>query len=383
MKNWDVIIIGGGIIGLSLSLELRKNGATVLIVERGEPGREASYAAGGMLVDCSIETAPGLQALATASARMYPEFAHELEVESGMKVDLREQGTLLTLSAKHIRHPDLMTAALSPADLRTLEPTMVNLCLDEEFDPKEELNPLESEMAVEAMHPSVYYIKERSVDPRALTTAAIKAAKHREVDFSSGDPVTSVDQAEGRVAGVTTTKTTFHAPTVVNCAGAWSSQIQPHAFPTRPVKGQMLCLVAPRTLLKHVIRTPEVYLIPRSDGRIIVGTTVEEAGFDKRTDAGTIQGLHRAAIAVVPELRNAKILEDWAGLRPGTPDALPILGATSMPGYYVATGHFRDGILLAPVTARVMAQVMDGRNPDYDLAAFSPDRFSTLVSKAE
>ncbi|MFY9791953.1 MAG: FAD-dependent oxidoreductase, partial [Candidatus Sulfotelmatobacter sp.] len=178
-------------------------------------------------------------------------------------------------------------------------------------------------------------------------------------------------------------KTTFHAPTVVNCAGAWSSQIQPHAFPTRPVKGQMLCLVAPRTLLKHVIRTPEVYLIPRSDGRIIVGTTVEEAGFDKRTDVGTIQGLHRAAIAVVPELRNAKILEDWAGLRPGTPDALPILGATSMPGYYVATGHFRDGILLAPVTARVMAQVMDGRNPDYDLAAFSPDRFSTLVSKAE
>ena len=127
MKNWDVIIIGGGIIGLSLSLELRKNGATVLIVERGEPGREASYAAGGMLVDCSIETAPGLQALATASARMYPEFAHELEVESGMKVDLREQGTLLTLSAKHIRHPELMTAALSPADLRTLEPAMVNL----------------------------------------------------------------------------------------------------------------------------------------------------------------------------------------------------------------------------------------------------------------
>lgn len=376
MKNWDVIIIGGGIIGLSLSLEFRKKGATVLIVERGEPGREASYAAGGMLVDCSIETPAALQSLATASARMYPEFAHGLEVESGMKVDLRDEGTLLSLSSKHIRHPGLMTAALSPAHLRTLEPNMVTLSLDQEFDPKEEFDPLESEMALEAMHPSFYYIKERSVDPRALTAAAIKAAKHRGVDFSSGDLVTSVNQADGRGAGVTTTKTTFHAPTVVNCAGAWSSQIQPHAFPTRPVKGQMLCLVAPRMLLKHVIRTSEVYLIPRSDGRIIVGTTVEEAGFNKRTDVAAIQRLHRAAIALVPELRNAKLLEDWAGLRPGTPDALPILGATSMPGYYVATGHFRDGILLAPITARVMAQVIEGRNPDHDLSAFSPARFA-------
>ncbi|MFY9790447.1 MAG: FAD-dependent oxidoreductase, partial [Candidatus Sulfotelmatobacter sp.] len=299
MKNWDVIIIGGGIIGLSLSLELRKNGATVLIVERGEPGREASYAAGGMLVDCSIETAPGLQALATASARMYPEFAHELEVESGMKVDLREQGTLLSLSAKHIRHPEFTGAGLYPADLSELEPAMVKLTLDQEFDLKERgIEP--EEVATLNEIQDFYCLKERSVDPRALTTAAIKAAKHREVDFSSGDPVTSVKQADRRVVGVTTTKTTFHAPRVVNCAGAWSSQIQPHAFPTRPVKGQMLCLVAPRMLLKHVIRTPEVYLIPRSDGRIIVGTTVEEAGFDKRTDVGTIQGLHRAAIALVP-----------------------------------------------------------------------------------
>ena len=235
------------------------------------------------------------------------------------------------------------------------------------------------EPAIEATHSAFYYIKERSVDPRALTTAAIKAAKHRGVDFSSGDPVTSVNQADGSLI-VTTTKTTFHAAKVVNCAGAWSGQIAPYAFPTRPVKGQMLCLVAPsRTLLKHVIRTSEVYLIPRSDGRIIVGTTVEEAGFDKRTEVSTIQRLHHAAIALVPELRNAKILEDWAGLRPGTPDGLPILGATSMPGYYAATGHFRDGILLAPITARLMAQLIDGDVPDHELSAFSPARFAGLV----
>jgi len=182
--------------------------------------------------------------------------------------------------------------------------------------------------------------------------------------------------AEGRVTGVTTNKTSFHAPKVVNCAGAWSGKIAPHSFPTRPVKGQMLCLVMPsRTLLKHVIRSPHAYLIPRSDGRLLVGATVEEAGFNKRTDPATIQGLHRAALELVPQLREAKILEDWAGLRPGTPDALPILGATETPGYYVATGHFRDGILLAPITAQVMSAVIEGRRPEHDLSAFSPARF--------
>jgi glycine oxidase len=140
----------------------------------------------------------------------------------------------------------------------------------------------------------------------------------------------------------------------------------------------MLCLLSPaRELLKHVIRTPEVYLIPRSDGRILVGATVEEAGFDKRTDIETIQKLHRAAVALVPELGNGKILEDWAGLRPRTPDSLPILGTTATPGYYVATGHFRDGILLAPITARVMAQIIAGNRPEHDLSAFSSDRFAS------
>ena len=138
----------------------------------------------------------------------------------------------------------------------------------------------------------------------------------------------------------------------------------------------MLCLAMPsRDLLNHVVRSPEVYLIPRSDGRLLVGATVEEAGFDKRTDPATIQRLHKAAIALVPKLADAKFLDAWAGLRPGTPDNLPILGATATSGYYVATGHFRDGILLAPVTAQVMAQMITGGKPEHDLSAFSPSRF--------
>jgi glycine oxidase len=128
-------------------------------------------------------------------------------------------------------------------------------------------------------------------------------------------------------------------------------------------------------VVRHVIRAPEVYLVPRSDGRIVIGSTLEEAGFDKRTDADTIQRLYQAAIRLVPELEEARILQDWAGLRPGTPDDLPILGATTTRGYFVATGHFRDGILLSPVTAHIMAQVITGAKRDYDISAFSPLRF--------
>ena len=351
MKTWDVIIIGGGIIGLSLSIELRKHGASVLVVERGEPGREASHAAGGMLVDCPLETKPALQPLATASAKMYPEFAYELEVESGMKVDLRDDGTILFLSEEH----GSRSAQFPSSSIAELEPILA------------ESNPEETAV----------YLQERSVDPRALTAAAWKTAKNRGVDFSSGDPVTSVNLSDSHASGVTTTKTSFLSEKVVNCAGAWSGQIGPLSFPTRPVKGQMLCLVMPsRNLIKHVIRSPKAYLIPRSDGRLLVGATVEEAGFDKRTDLATIQRLHRAALELVPKLRDARILEDWAGLRPGTPDALPILGATEIPGYYVATGHFRDGILLAPITAKVMAHVIEGAESKYDLKAFSPSRFT-------
>jgi glycine oxidase len=352
VKTWDVIIIGGGIIGLSLAIALRKRGATVLIVERGEPGREASHAAGGMLVDCLLETPAALQSLATASARMYPEFAHQVEIESGMKVDLRDQGTIWFPSAEHLQQAK--TSGFLRASLQELEPALAETNLKR----------------------PAFYLQERSVDPRSLSKAAWQAAKHRGVDFSSGDEVTAVTITDGRATGISTTKTAFHAAKTVNCAGAWSGQIGPHRFPTRPVKGQMLCLLMPSpAFLKHVIRAPQAYLIPRTDGRLLVGATVEEAGFDKRTDIPTIQRLHRAALALIPELRQAKILEDWAGLRPGTPDALPILGETSTPGYYVATGHFRDGILLAPITAEVMTAIIEGRVPEYDLTVFSPARF--------
>jgi glycine oxidase len=185
----------------------------------------------------------------------------------------------------------------------------------------------------------------------------------------------------GLASGVATTKTSYSAAKVVNCAGAWAGTIAPHEFPTRPVKGQMVCFVmARRDLLQHVVRSPEIYLIPRSDGRLLAGATVEEAGFDKCTVPDTIQSLERAATRMLPELKEARILEAWAGLRPGTPDALPILGSTPTPGYFVATGHFRDGILLAPITARVMAQIVSGENPQENLQSFSAARFAACAA---
>jgi glycine oxidase len=372
VKSWDVIVVGAGIIGLSLARELRKGGMSVLVVDRGEPGREASWAAGGMLVACGLETPPPLRPLAEASARMYPEFVHELEDESRRKIDLRDLGTLLFLdwglellpSERGQVAPSagsgqaLATAGEAPAPLSSGDVNQI-------------------EPALRLRDGAVLHLKERSVDPRDLTSAALAAARHRGVDFSSGDEVLAVEVADGKAAGVRTNKTRFAAGTVINCAGAWAGQIAPYAFPTRPVKGQMLCVAMPeKNLLRHVVRTPDVYLIPRSDGRMLIGATVEEAGFDKQTVPATIQKMRRAALDLVPKLENAKILEAWAGLRPGTPDALPILGGTSTPGYFVATGHFRDGILLAPVTARVIRQLVTGQTPGFDLAPFSAARFS-------
>jgi glycine oxidase len=241
--------------------------------------------------------------------------------------------------------------------------------------PLAELEPALSDSL--AAHSTAVFVKERCVDPRHLTTAAIAAARHRGIDFSSGDHVLAVEVADGKASGVRTNKTQFAAGMVVNCAGAWAGQIGPHSFPTRPVKGQMLCVIMPeKELVRHVVRTPDIYLIPRSDGRMLIGATVEEAGFDKQTVPETIEKLRRSAIDLIPKLSEARILEAWAGLRPGTPDGLPILGATPTPGYFVATGHFRDGILLAPVTARVMGQMLTGQRSEIDISKFSSSRFA-------
>jgi glycine oxidase len=359
VKSWDAIIVGGGIIGLSLAISLRKQGLRVLVVERGEPGREASHAAAGMLAGSGSEIPAALKPLSEESARMYPEFVHELEDESGTRVDLRDQGTILV--SEDGRFPE-KAERFAWDQLHTLEPTLIGA--------EPGIRPqcgMESRQAA--------FLTECSVDPRALVSAALKAAKHRGVDISSGTEVRKISVEADRVAGLETDKTSYAAPKVVNCAGAWAGCIGPERFPVRPVKGQMLAVVGGPGL-KHVIRSEKVYLVPRSDGRIVIGSTLEDAGYDKQTDVDTIHRLFQAAVELVPGLAGSKQHEAWAGLRPGTPDELPILGETSLEGYFVATGHYRDGILLAPVTAQLMADLILVKGPHRNLTSFASARFS-------
>jgi glycine oxidase len=365
VKSWDVVIIGAGIIGLSLALSLRKQGLRVLLVERGEPGREASFAAAGMLVGSGTEMPPALHELAAESARMYPEFAHQLQDESGLKVDLREQGTILISANGNFPSGAEM---LSTEKLRSLEPALT------QRDTSGSNSGGRGRPSLQNQNKHRAYVRERSVDPRALTAAALKAARHRGVDISSGTEVKALLTSSDRASGVQTDKTSYTAEIVVNCAGAWAGCIDPHKFPVRPVKGQMLAVVGGPSL-QHVVRADEVYLVPRSDGRIVIGSTLEDGGYNKQTDASTIQRLLHAAHELVPELAKAKVHDDWAGLRPGTPDELPILGETSTPGYFIASGHYRDGILLAPITAQLMTDIILRKPSARDLRPFSPARF--------
>lgn len=346
MKNWDVVIVGGGVIGMSLAVELRRSGMTVMVLERHQPGREASWAAGGMLADAEAGSNELFRAMAKASAEMYPVFVHRLQDESGVQVDLREQGTIRFIDDEHAT--ELRGETLSPDEVRKLEPELT--------------------YAARAV-----LLRERCVDPRLLMEALVGTAKHLGVDLASGSEVTKIELECDRAVAAVTTKSRYTAGAIVNCAGAWAGQVGPVKLPSKPVKGQMLAVTP--SVVKHVVRGNGVYLIPRSSGRQVIGSTVEDAGFDKRVVPETIQQMHQAAAILAPNIGRTKILEDWAGLRPRTPDGLPIMGRTGIANYFVATGHYRDGILLAPVTANVMTQVIRGEQACFDVGPFGVGRF--------
>jgi glycine oxidase len=356
VKTWDIVLIGGGVIGLSLGLRLKERHLSVLIVEKREPAGESTHAAGGMIASCDPHIPEVLRPLVEASARIYPEFVKEIELESGESADLRDVGAIAVFAGGETPLGDGIRS-LDAKELKQMEPS---LCLGN----------------------NAWYLPEHCVDPRGIGRALLKTARNRGVDFVTGSAVLEVQESGGRTAGVRTAHATYSAGVVVNCAGAWASQIQPIAIPTRPVKGQMVSVVPVAgashagPLVQYVVRTPSVYIIPRSDGRILLGATVEEAGFDKQVDPDTIQRLYREAKRAAPILEDTRIHEAWAGLRPGSPDNLPILGETALPGYFAATGHYRDGIMLAPATANAMADLIAGQQPEIDLAPFSPLRFS-------
>ena len=347
MHTSDVVIAGAGIIGLSIAIELRRAGASVTVLDRGEPGREASSAAAGMLVTGDPDLETPMRELAEASAALYPIFVEELELRSGLQTDLEMRGALYVASESE----RLDLPSLNPSELEEQEPGL-------------------------AQHLRVHFVSEQSVDPALLTRAAIVAAKRVGVAVHHEAQVETVMPTHEHLLEVCTSRIAYQTAIFVNCAGAWANQISGVAAPTRPRKGQMFSVISRDCKLRHVIRSREVYLVPRKDGRVIIGATVEDCGFDKTIDSARIQELHQKAANLVPSIGEAKILDAWAGLRPGSPDDLPIMGPGRLPGTYVAAGHFRNGILLAPITALLMADLIQGKNPRLDLRPFSLSRFA-------
>jgi glycine oxidase len=366
MNTYDVAIAGGGIIGCSIAFELAGAGLRVVVLDRQEPGREASWAAAGML--SPGPDAPGalpLVPLAKESHRRYPAFVAQIENASLQPVAFARNGTLEVFSgADADAARDAMVAQYASLAIPC---EAISLAGAHEREPS--LGP---EIPAAAWLPD-----EATIEPRALIRAVIAACKRRGVEFRSGRAVTEIlrNATTGAVAGVQTGNEKIHTEHVVVAAGSFCASFTATA-PTHPVKGQILALRHPTLRLARVLRSEKAYVVPRRDGRLIAGSTLENVGFDKEV---TSEGMHKILDGVreiVPALVDAEIVETWAGLRPGTPDGLPILGETATKNLIVATGHYRNGILLAPATAAIVRDIVITGKTNFDISAYSAQRFA-------
>ena len=366
-----VVVVGAGVIGLGIAWRLAAR-AAVTVFDRGKAGAGASHAAAGMLAACA-EAEPGeesLVALGRESQRRWPAFAEELERTTGVDVELRTEGTLVVALtaddqatiAHHLefqRQLALPLEWLSAAATRAREPRLAGKIAGALFSPED-----------------------HQVDNRKLAHALRIAAEQAGVDIREHQPVKEFVVQGGQARGVVLDDgTSVPADIVVLAAGAWSRGIgglpPDRRPPVRPIKGQMLALrmdpAAP--LLSHVLWAPGVYLVPRRDGRLIVGATVEEKGFDDTITAGGLLTLLEAAWRAIPAVEELPVDEIWVGHRPGSRDDAPILGPGPLAGLFYATGHHRNGILLAPVTADAMARLILDDVVEPAIKPFGLERF--------
>jgi glycine oxidase len=351
-SDHDICIAGAGVMGLSLALELHHRGMAVTVLDQSSPLSEASIAAAGMLAASDPHNPHQLHPLANLSLSLYPNFLDRLRVLSGIRVPFQTHTTLQALPAGVPSTGSELTAE----DLAHLLPA---------------LNP--------GSHRFIL-LDEHSLDPRQLATALLAAVRATTIDLRHNTPVLSTRSVSNAIE-IQIPTGILHAKQFVDCTGAWASITSrlPNLQVT-PKKGQMLAVTLPPSLPLHfVVRTPNIYIVPRTSGpnagRAIIGATIEDAGFDKTLHPSDIAHLHSLASALLPPLADAPQLEAWAGLRPATPDGLPLLGALpAQPSHFIATGHYRDGILLAPATAHVMAELLSGKSPSIDLTPFSPAR---------
>jgi glycine oxidase len=368
MKKFDVAIAGGGVIGGAIALELSRAGLHVGLFDRQQPGQEASWASAGILSPAPENPAAVVMVpLGKASLTLYPEFIAQVEEISGKSAGFRAKGTLEALFSHDTK-----------AELSTIIALHHGLGLKAEPLRAEDARELEPALS-EDMEAAVLRPDECSVDNRALTNAVLDAAQRCGAEISSGNGAKGIWREGDRCGGLVLQNEKVEAKWTVIAAGSFSAAIEGVATyaPVRPAKGQMVALRSEDVEIERVLWSEHIYLVPRNDGRILAGATVEYVGFDKRTTAGGLEKILSAAIELAPGLANARVEETWAGLRPDSPDHLPILGPTDLDGLLMATGHFRSGILLTPITARLIREWITEQKVSMDWDRFSPLRFQT------
>ncbi|HEV2223860.1 MAG TPA: FAD-dependent oxidoreductase [Candidatus Acidoferrales bacterium] len=380
MKRYATVVVGGGIIGVSLAFELRRRGQSVLVLDRQEPGREASWAAAGTISPAPDHESLGIAAFGCESYRLYPEFAAAIEKASGESSGFHPNGAMELFfdpdgeterdrRLEEIQNHGIAAEAISLDQARAREPAIGG-----------------------ATRAALWIQDEAYLDPRGITHVAIAAALKAGVEMHGNSDVISVLVEQGRCSGVLVADAEKHcagelevrtgekiaARNVVIAAGWCSGEIggvESYA-PTIPVRGQMVALGkvpgAPRTILRCDLG----YMAPREDGRTVVGSTLESGTAEKHTTPAGVQKILSAALTMAPGLASAPILETWAGVRPDSPDHLPIIGPTNVEGLFIATGHYRNGMLLAPVTAKYLAEWIATGKPSAWFEPFSPLRFA-------
>jgi glycine oxidase len=364
----DVVVIGGGVIGLAVAHELAQD-QSVLLVERGMTGEGTSWAAAGMLSPQSEadDAGPFFQ-LSLAGLQMYRDFVRNLEEESGVDPEYIHDGVLvLAASEKDLATLQARARWQNAAGLRA------------EILPAAEVYTVEPLITAE-VEGALLLPNDHQVSPRQLTKSLAEACRRRKVEIRSGVAVDSVLSENGRVAGVVAGGQRVEAGQVVVCAGVWSGQIEglSPSIPLTPRKGQILSLMAPHRIFRHMIRWGSSYFVPRRDGEVIVGATNEDAGFDRSLTAAGVGRLLTDAQKISSHVGAFPIRETWTGLRPATPDGLPIIGEASIRGLWYATGHYRNGILLAPITAAIVASLIAGEKPPIPIEPFDPHRFKKI-----
>jgi glycine oxidase len=375
-RSYDAIVVGGGVIGLSSAWRCARRGARVVVLDRAQPPAGATRVAAGMLAPVG-ELAfgePELLQMTLAAAAAYPGFVAELEAATGLSTGYTSRGAL------HI--------ALDrdeAAELRRVHDLQRSLGLGAEWLPPRRCRELEPGLTP-SFNGGVHAPDEATVDPRAMSKALLTALVAEGAELRTGVEVVAALEEGERLAGVRTgAGEELRAPATVLATGAWAGESDwlPRAArpPVRPVKGQILELRAldGAAPCERIVASERVYLVPREGGRLVVGATVEERGYDTAVTAGGVHELLREAYRLLPEVAEMELVEAMAGLRPGTPDNLPLIGAGARDGLVLATGHHRNGILLAPQTGEAIAELLERDALPDSVAAADPARLAHLT----